>query len=754
LNTLVFTLISSLLLGAWLWTLRTHGSPPLRERIVYAGLASAGQIVATQTLLGALGLLQATTLAVLNALISAALLGWTLQRRNRSSQPARDDSDVATAEPRFSLTWYNVSLLVLLAFVSIWLVAAAWLLPTRGIDDLSYHLPALYQFVQDRGFSLLPLELRSTFTYPFNGDLLFLWLLVFLHADTFVDLVQFPLALLGAATLFALGRTFGVVRPQALFVALLFLFIPVVLGQAGSNYVDLIIAVWHLGLVYAAVRYYQTGAALHLAMAACASGLLLGAKYSAVAFVLAAQPIILLRLWRDHGFGGLIRRYLGLWALALPLCLYWYLRNLAATGHPFYPYRIGLAGLRPLAGTDIETSFAEAGVELGSALSTFVGDPYRFLLYLLDDPGLGSFHGGFGAVFWGLAIPAMAAGMYQAVRCACRGDWLPALFWGQPLATFLFFMAQMDNASFHLNQRYILVIPAFGLLALGGVLQRLATARPAAGRIVMAACIGGSALSIVQMAGYQLPSYQISEPVQDRLSGQRSSSYRYLKQSGFDLAVMSPAWELLDELSQAAGGWQVYMATGWKVFWTAPTFGSRLQNRIVNFQHDRPAAPDAYLFHRFGAKGYYFIGPAVTPGQVAQSGRYQLLTQLPRTAVWARDEVLRQPAVRERLRIIYERNFAADIAAIQAMSAHLPEDTPLITASRWGPALKYLSLRDGSRLDVHLVPPGGELTEARRTGSAVIFTLHAPLAGYDARLVTQWNGPTGLISVFENRLTP
>ena len=46
--------------------------------------------------------------------------------------------------------------------------------PPRGIDDVTYHLPPIYQAIQDHRLTVLPIELRGHFGYPLNAEMLFL----------------------------------------------------------------------------------------------------------------------------------------------------------------------------------------------------------------------------------------------------------------------------------------------------------------------------------------------------------------------------------------------------------------------------------------------------------------------------------------------------------------------------------------------------------------------------------------------------
>lgn len=725
---LLFLMVNALMFSAW-WLLlsgragQVDGSPSAGEAVVYAGLLGAAQIVLTEIVLGAFMVLHKPLLVGLNLVIAAVVLGVWLRIRRRGVPRA-----VAPWREVFAAD--NVALLVLLVFVSTWMVVAAWLLPPRGIDDV-YHLPPLYQYVRQGGISLLPLELRDQFALPFNGEFLFLWPLVFFHGDTWIDLVQYVVALYGAAVLYALGRAFQLARRESLFIALLLPFTPVVLGQSGSNYVDLIAAVTQLVLIYAAVRFWQTGRYVHLVLAGVATGFGLGVKLTVLITVVAVQPLIFLRLFRGRAWWSLIRAYGGYAAVAIPFCLYWPWRNFRATGNFLYPFDLGVAGLRRSADSNL---VAQLGQRPGpKAISDFLREPGALVDYLFADPGLGSFHGGFGLVFWGLAVPALVFCGFRAVQSARRGDWLPLLFWAYVPVAFLIYFFQVKSARLIYNQRYILAVVPLGLLALGLALDWLRSRDRVAARWVRGVAVAASCGAVVQLAAYDWPGFRISAAVADRLRGEHTSEYRYLRQAPWGLTALSTAWDPLDFLTRQGPGWTVFIATDWSVFWTSPTFGSRLQNRVWNFESMPPPKPDAVIYYRREGRALFYIDAVITPEAVAASGDYGLVTVAPGTEFWVLNELLGDPATRARLMEFYRRRFAPEIRELRPLLAALPADAPVITSHPLGHALRYLSLEGALAAPVQLVPGGTELASARKLGDQDVVSVGLPLPGFDAR---------------------
>ena len=748
-----FIFVNLIIFGAWFLFVASSHNRHRSDLIPYSGLLMAAQIVLSEIALGAVGLLYFSWVVALNLAFSCALTGWIFYsgRTQTLSYMCQIPGTLASRAPRNmgwgKIGWENIALISLLIFLTAWFCIVVYFLPPRGFDDLVYHLPPLYEFVQSHRISLLPLELRDNFAMPLAGDFLFLWPLIFFHADWMVDGVQWMAALFGVTVIYALARRFDMLRRDALFVSLLFPFIPVVLGQGGSNYVDLIVAVCHLVILYACIRFWQSGVRTDLVLAGLASGFGLGIKYNMLPAVLAIQPIIMLRLWRDGRLAGALRGYAVYALAAAPLCFYWFIRNFVETGFPLYPYDLGITGLHPV----VASPLPQTGGAMGSPLGWFIGVPSLFFQYLLQDPGLGSFHGGFGVIFWGLGFPAMIYCTYRAASSLAEKNVFPMLFWSQAWVAFAVFLIQAEITRLIYNQRLIIVMVGFGLLACGMLFAKFRAELPHTVPVIKAFCIIASMLSVVHLAGYSWPTYQIKPAIMDWTEDQQTSEYKYYRQSSSGLPSLSTAWEPLDFLTMEGPGWNVYMAVRWDLFWTTPTFGSRIQNRVWNFLSEPTDDPDAFIFFRGGPDDeLFYVGKRITPDEVAVDGRYELVTLAPYTEFWAKSELLARPETRTKLMEFYARTFGAMIEMLKPLIVEFPDDGILITSSSLGHALKYLSLTGVLRIPVHLVPAGQERFEAFQYRGRKIITIGAPLSGFKSRQLTELRAPDGRVGFFEN----
>lgn len=638
---LIFVLVTGLVLAGW-WLLLPP-SAGRAGRLVYTGLLAAAQVTGTEILLGATGLFRLPLLvgAILLVSLPVAVIGW---RRREPARPApwRDALDPA-----------NVALLALLLLVGAWLLVATWLLPPRGVDDIVYHLPPLYDLVQTGRINVLPTQIRVQFLLPLGGDFLYLWPLAFTRADTWLDGVQFLVALYGIAVVAALAGSLGATRRDALFAGLLWLFVPVVLAQSASNYVEVILAVCQLVLLYAAVRFWKEGGWLHLAMAGLAAGFGLGVKYSMLVSIAGVLPVIGIALWRDGGPARVSRalRGAGLFALAAaPLPAYWLVRNWLLTGYPLYPYGITATGLADVGGHPLsELPGFVPEPAAGSALGALLDTPVRFLVYLFEDPGLGSLNGGFGLVFWGMALPALA---WCAWRALARRDVLAALLWGQALLVLFTFLVQTDVSRVRFNIRLVLVVVGLALVALALLLRELRDDASWTAGALRGAGVLASLLAVVQLGATTLPPLQVRDAVAERAAGVATSPFIHYRQSGPDMAQLAPALAAVDYLTRDAGGWQVALAAEWRVFNTAPLFGTRLQNRVWNFATNPPGPPDALIFQQpaFGGELFYpWPDRRITPDDVRRDPRYARVPLPTDAELWVLRERLAAAGMEARL---------------------------------------------------------------------------------------------------------
>ena len=374
------TLLTSLTIAArWFpWT----GAVDAAIRI---GVLAFAVIVTCGLLLGSRGLLMPGGYVALLGLFTVLTLASSgTPRWPRFSTP-----------PLAALPIPVVGLLAaLLAFMAGFAMTHA---PLTLYDSLSYHLFFSARWLLDHRLSIVPTPFsdEAQAYAPGNGELYLLWLMVPFHGDLLARAGQFPFALLGAATVYALARRLGARREHAVYPALFFLLSRQVFEQALGANVDLICAAMFLTSLYLGIVAADRNQARDWVFWGVSLGLYWGTKYLALAYT----PIFLL-LAVARG-----PRVKALWALpaAMAFALPWYLRNWISAGSPIYPASLQMAGLTLAQGAFrraamLNSVFHTDDVRLFPAMAAHLFGPTLFL-------------------FW---IPFALIG---GVRCARRGWW-------------------------------------------------------------------------------------------------------------------------------------------------------------------------------------------------------------------------------------------------------------------------------------------------------------------------------------------
>jgi hypothetical protein len=741
----VTAVLSTLLvLGSWHLFAAVHAGGSRSTRAVLMGIGASGQVVVTLTLLGSVGWLTPTAAALATALLSG-LLVWTTQRaagRGALLTIFLTDWRALRTAVRGTCAWETVLLTGLLLFAGLWIVTAIRFYPPRGIDDVTYHLPEIYQSLQDHRLVLLPVALRGHFAYPLNGELLFLWVTLFTHAIRWVDAPQAVLWLFAFAAVFSLARRFALPPRGAFLAAALFTLMPVSLLQAPSNYVDVISSAWLLSAMVALLHYEEAGSRVGLALAGLATGLLAGTKASTLPLAALLVAFAAVVIWRGRRDGRRRAAQLGLFiAPMLTTCGYWYLRNWIVLGNPVYPYPVRVLGATVFAGP------LEIGVNCWSAI---LADPREAIRIALWDPGLGSFHGGFGFLFWGFALPAIALTAVREVRDRSAG-WVGRLLvlslWPVGLAT-LFLVGRADLFVF---ARLVLSVGAPAFIAFALVIEETRRRLPGAATVLRALAVGSAATALVLMAGSRWPLMSLAPVAADSPRERAVSEFRYLAATAWDLRPMAGAWAPLDAITRAGAGLTVYQATDWPVFWTAPTYGAELQNRIWNFVQDPGHPPEAFLFHSWTGNPFY-LGPTISRETVAANPQLRLVASerdgattlyVSRSALAAKNRGGRLAE--------YYRITAPSMVSVTEESLGAMEAGSLLLAPFPFAAGYLVHEADGRlRAELHPIATKDQGPSSAAWPDRVIYTLGQAIAGRPGRIAATLQGSGSAVPLYRN----
>jgi hypothetical protein len=379
--------IAWLLYAGWRVSGRLTHAGDAADRGIATAIVVLSACVVLNELLGSAGAL--TPLGIFfshNALATAGVV-WG-RRAARIAVPWR------AAAPSTALSYLTVGAVVLglpHAVRAIVHVPVAW-------DELNYHLfkPAVWLFDAQLSRLAFPFPLSWLAYYPANAELVWTTLVGVMRSDFLLHLLNVPLLLVLALLFVQFSRACGASLDASWAFAFVMVTLPMVLGYVATAYVEIVLNVAELAAIWFALRWLRAESAHASAEAllcGLASGLALGAKYSALP-VIGTLAIVLLGTLlasRRRRPRLLVEGAVAACA-ALATGAFWYARNAVETSNPFYP--VPFAGLPhadnaklPWHGFSILDNFMQL-VSTGTLGSVWFIGSHR---YFVGGPGMGWF---------------------------------------------------------------------------------------------------------------------------------------------------------------------------------------------------------------------------------------------------------------------------------------------------------------------------------------------------------------------------
>jgi len=681
------------------------------DKLISAVLLFSAQIILSEMLLGILGILTPAKLLILNSLISIFLISFCLAKYKDLVTRLHTDVKIFRGFLNDINSPYITFLLVVILLVSIWLLLASVILPPRGFDDLTYHLPVIYEYILNEKLILLPVEYRFHVAFPMNAELLFLWPTIFEGDLHFIGLVQLFYAYCGIVVTYALGLQLSISRKYALTAGLLFFLTPVVLIQSGVAYIDLIIAIFFITGVYFAVRFFKAGDKSCLFLAGISTGLILGMKYTMILTAIILQIIIFLGVRKNKTKFCNIVYYI---LLILIFSGYWYIRNMIELGNPIYPFSI-----IPTSDNFIRTD----SFEIIFMVRKFIEILRRLFIF---DTGIGSLHGGFGLIFWGMAIPCWIYFFIKALFTDKSDKVVHIIIWSQLLVGFIYFILSPLEIFFRFPRHSIFIIP-IGMLAVSKMIEKFNAHKIYRNSIIVACCVF-SFMSLFQVARSRIPSYSVDIPIYDLIGKKQYSEFRYLRLASSSMAFL---YESLDFITlNHPQGLDVYFANS-ILDYAAPVYGSRLQNRVWNFKKDKSKPPDALLILLDDDKQTRFYGRMITVDELTINEKYQIIDLAQDTYLFIDRNILyNDKLLKDSLLKHYRNYYEPEIRFAEGTASLLEKKVPVVTSTFYGVGFLYEYLTGNIDNPVHIVPVNKERDYTAYKGFSRFYTIGMMVEGY------------------------
>lgn len=323
--------------SAWMAASRLPFLRNTPDRLLASFVFASVSIIISLELLGesgAIGILYTTIFHVMvlsTVLIAVRLTGGKVQTAGPEKAPAEK---------------LSISMPVIrgIFWISFFIIASfALVMPPAPTDAFLDHLVFPAEWLQAGRITLVQTLSpdQATTYYPANGELLYLWLMLPLHDDLLVGLLEPFCLVVSVMAAYGIGRRIGLRKPWAATAAAAAGLVPVTANQMCQFGIDLFFTASFL----CSVRFLlpdEEGRRpiIETLIAGLAAGLALGAKYLGVVLFLPLLPLIFAaKAERKKLFHVLI-----FVSAAAAAGAYWYIRNLAATGSPFYPLGMDFFG--------------------------------------------------------------------------------------------------------------------------------------------------------------------------------------------------------------------------------------------------------------------------------------------------------------------------------------------------------------------------------------------------------------------------
>lgn len=284
------------------------------------------------------------------------------------------------------------------------LALALALAPPTDWDGLFYHLTLPRLYIQQA--RIAPVTQIPHQFFPGLVEMLYLAEML-LRGDIAAKLLHYAFMLLLAGTVYQLTQR-HLERSHAWPAVILYAAIPMVAVLGGWAYTDLALAFYQLAALYALLCWIEQPRLSWIALSGLLCGLAMGVKYTSFLCPLYLLLVVWVRMLRKRVSSQKALQATGLLVGAsLVVSAPWYVRNLAWTGNPVYPFAYRWLGAAPGMAWDGWRAawYARAGSGLSWDVAAWLKLPWTLTLGLQD---MNFYDGRVGPLFL-LALPFLIA---------------------------------------------------------------------------------------------------------------------------------------------------------------------------------------------------------------------------------------------------------------------------------------------------------------------------------------------------------
>lgn len=295
------------------------------EAAIFSAAVGSGIVSIATLILGLAGLLYSPLFWGLMIALGFVLrreIGLCLRRLKEIGLPTFDSR----------LMWFLVACLVVILLLS----GLTSFAPPTAWDSRSYHLVGPKIYIQNHRIVAVDHELLfGLLSYPSLTETLYVALML-LKSDVLSGLLHFSFFLMTLLALYAFARSHFSAGAGWL-AMVIFCSGPATLLWSTWAYSDSPLAFYGFCSLWAYWRWHETGRRGWLILAGLSCGLAMGVKYTSASLPIALGFMFLLE-HRRLGWRAALKALLIVGLVAAVAASPWYLKNLAFTGNPFYPY--------------------------------------------------------------------------------------------------------------------------------------------------------------------------------------------------------------------------------------------------------------------------------------------------------------------------------------------------------------------------------------------------------------------------------
>ena len=241
------------------------------------------------------------------------------------------------------------ALIVICGFVILLSLSRALLMPPLAWDSITYHLTFAALWVKKGSLFLFkaPDQMQSAY-FPINAEIFSAWLLLPFHSDLLVNLMNFPISLLGGICCYAIARELGLNSREASWAPALICFSPMVYSLITTSYADNAVFTFSAASVLFTLRFFKDDNIPDALLAFISEGILLGIKYNTIPLVGLTFFVIGMRVVKTKTLGFSLKTALLLLGIVL-ICILGgrqYINNCIDARNPIYPFPLKIFHLK------------------------------------------------------------------------------------------------------------------------------------------------------------------------------------------------------------------------------------------------------------------------------------------------------------------------------------------------------------------------------------------------------------------------